>query len=92
MVDRHQTRLFYAGFLFSSEIQNPAWNFLDLWMEYITNQGLALLLMKARNPNFWVQHFLMYWHYQSTTKLARSHIRNQVQKSTIWTSGILIRI
>jgi hypothetical protein len=48
MVDRHQTRLFYAGFLFSSEIQNPAWNFLDLWMEYITNQGLALLLMKSK--------------------------------------------
>ena len=51
-VDRYQTRLFYAGFLISYGIQNPAWNFLDWWMKYIMNQGLALLLMKARFTQF----------------------------------------
>ena len=39
IVDRYQTRLSDAGFLFLAEIKNPAWNFLDWWMVSIKNLG-----------------------------------------------------
>jgi len=40
-VDRYQTRLFYAGFLISYGIQNPAWNFFGLVDEIYYESGIG---------------------------------------------------